>query len=164
MTISTAGNTITVDTLAELEAYEGKPLGTSSWFHIGQDRINTFANATDDHQWIHVDPVRAEAESPFGGPIAHGYLTLSLIIPMWEEVLTVRSVTTAVNYGLNKVRFPAPVPAGGRLRLNATLAEYTQLPGNGVQVTVDATIELAGSDRPACVAQTVYRMFEQPGR
>ena len=152
--------TTTLETLAELAAYEGKPLGTSSWFHIGQRRIDTFADATDDHQWIHVDPERAEKESPFGGPIAHGYLTLSLIIPMWTEVLTVRSVTTSVNYGLNKVRFPAPVPADGRVRLHATLAGHEELAGGGVQVTVDGTIELDGSDRPACVAQAVYRMFE----
>lgn len=160
MTISTADNTVTLDNLAELEAYRGDPLGTSSWFHIGQERINTFADATDDHQWIHVDPERAKAESRFGGPIAHGYLTLSLIIPMWEEVLTVRSVSTAVNYGLNKVRFPTPVPAGARVRLNATLADYEPLSGGGVQITVDGTIELENSDRPACVVQTVYRMFE----
>ncbi|RCW45955.1 acyl dehydratase [Halopolyspora algeriensis] len=160
MSTDTATNTTTLDTLAELRAFEGKSLGASSWFAIGQDRINTFADATDDHQWIHTDPERAQAESPFGGPIAHGYLTLSLIIPMWEEVLTVNSVTTKVNYGLNKVRFVNPVPADGRVRLNATLAQHEELPKGGVQVTVDATIELEGSERPACIAEAVYRMFE----
>lgn len=94
-----------VSTLAELAEYVGKPLGLSSWITVGQDRIDTFADATDDHQWIHIDPERAAKESPFGGPIAHGYLTLSLIIPMWYEVLKVDSVTLALNYGLDKVRF-----------------------------------------------------------
>ncbi len=108
----TTATTTRVATLADLAALEGQPLGTSSWIDIPpQQRINTFADATDDHQWIHVDPPdRATAESPFGGPIAHGYLTLSLIIPMWDEVLTVDSVTMAVNYGLNKVRFTNPCP------------------------------------------------------
>lgn len=160
MSTDTATTTTTLDSLAELREFEGKSLGTSSWFHIAQNRINTFADATDDHQWIHTDPERAKAESPFGGPVAHGYLTLSLIIPMWEEVLIVNSVTTAVNYGLNKVRFTSPVPADGRVRLNATLKQYEELPKGGVQVTVDAAIELEGSERPACVVEAVYRMFE----
>lgn len=153
-------NTTTLDSLVELQEFEGKSLGTSSWFHIAQARINTFADATDDHQWIHTDPERARDESPFGGPIAHGYLTLSLIIPMWGEVLTVKSVSTAVNYGLNKVRFTAPVPADGRVRLNAMLSKYEELPKGGVQVTIDGSIELEGSERPACVVEAVYRMFE----
>ena len=125
-----------------------------------QERINIFADATEDHQWIHVDPERAKAESPFGGPIAHGYLTLSLIVPMWDEVLKVDNVTMAVNYGLNKVRFTSPVPAGGRVRLNATLTSIDDLPKGGVQVVVEAKIELEGSERPAVVAEVVYRMFE----
>ncbi|OZC53657.1 dehydratase [Rhodococcus sp. 06-621-2] len=149
-----------VAALADLKALEGTQLGTSSWIDIAQDRINTFADATDDHQWIHVDPERAKAESPFGGPIAHGYLTLSLIIPMWEEVLVVDSVTTKINYGLNKVRFTNPVPAAGRVRLSATLKAYEELPKGGAQLTVDAKIELDGSDRPAVVVEAVYRMFE----
>lgn len=156
----TTTTTTRVATLAELAALEGKPLGTSSWIEIPQDRINTFADATNDHQWIHVDPDRAAAESPFGGPIAHGYLTLSLIIPMWEEVLKVDSVTMAVNYGLNKMRFTNPVPAGSRVRLNATLAKVEELPKGGLQVTVDAKIELEGSERPAVVADAIYRFFE----
>ncbi|GAA1222985.1 MaoC family dehydratase [Prauserella halophila] len=160
MSVDAATTTTTVETLADLRAFEGRPLGTSSWLPIEQQRINTFADATDDHQWIHTDPERAEAESPFGGPIAHGYLTLSLIIPMWEEVLTVNSVSTKVNYGLNKVRFVNPVPAGGRVRLNATLGKYEDLPKGGVQLTVDAAIELEGSERPACAVEAIYRMFE----
>ena len=152
--------TTRVATLADLKALEGEPLGTSSWIDVPQQRINTFADATDDHQWIHVDPGRARAESPFGGPVAHGYLTLALIIPMWEEVLEVDSATMAVNYGLNKVRFTNPVPAEGRVRLNATLNAVEELPKGGVQLTVDGQIELEGADRPAVVVQAVYRFFE----
>ncbi|GAB2753706.1 MaoC family dehydratase [Salinifilum aidingensis] len=158
--MSATATTTTLDTLAELAALEGRSLGSSSWFSVSQQRINTFADATDDHQWIHTDPERAKAESPFGGPVAHGYLTLSLIIPMWEEVLTVRSVTTKVNYGLNKLRFVSPVPADGRVRLTAALKQYEDLPAGGAQVTVDAAIELEGGERPACTAEAVYRMFD----
>ncbi|SEC36877.1 p-hydroxycinnamoyl-CoA hydratase [Rhodococcus koreensis] len=157
---TTAATTTRVATLADLAALEGTSLGTSSWIDIPQQRIDTFADATDDHQWIHVDPERARAESPFGGPIAHGYLTLSLIIPMWDEILTVDSVTMAVNYGLNKVRFTSPVPAEGRVRLSATLQSVEQLPKGGVQVTVAGQIELEGSERPAVVVEAVYRFFE----
>lgn len=151
--------TTRVATLAELKSLEGTELGTSSWIEVAQPRIDTFADATDDHQWIHVDPERAKAHSPFGGPIAHGYLTLSLIIPMWEEVLVVDDVTTKINYGLNKVRFTNPVPAGGRVRLSATLKSYEELPNGGAQLTVDAKIELEGSERPAVVVEALYRMF-----
>ncbi|WP_308114943.1 MaoC family dehydratase [Rhodococcus opacus] len=152
--------TTRVATLAELAAFEGQPLGTSSWIEVPQNRINTFAEATDDRQWIHVDPERAKAESPFGGTIAHGYLTLSLIAPMWDEVLKVDSATMAVNYGLNRVRFTNPVPAGSRVRLNATLKKVEELPKSGLHLTIDANIELEGADRPAVVAETEYRLFE----
>lgn len=159
--MTTASPTTThLVTLAELDDLVGTVLGVSSWLEVTQERINTFADATGDHQWIHVDPERAVAESPFGGPIAHGYLTLSLIIPMWGEVLAVDSVTMAVNYGLNKVRFTNPVPAGGRVRLKATLAKVEHLPKGGVQVTVEGVIELENSERPAVVAEVVYRYFE----
>ncbi|MFD6859805.1 MaoC family dehydratase [Rhodococcus sp. NPDC060090] len=149
-----------VSTLAELAEYVGKPLGLSSWITVGQDRIDTFADATDDHQWIHIDPERAAKESPFGGPIAHGYLTLSLIIPMWYEVLKVDSVTLALNYGLDKVRFTNPVPAGGRVRLDATLKSLEDLPTGGVQIVIEGVIELENSERPAVVVEAIYRMFE----
>jgi acyl dehydratase len=159
--MSTGDSTTTrLANLAELGKLVGQSLGTSAWLPVEQQRINTFADATDDHQWIHVDPERAKAESPFGGPVAHGYLTLSLIIPMWAQVLEVESVTTAINYGLNKVRFANPVPAGGRVRLNATLKQYEELPKGGVQVTIDGVIELEGSERPAVVVEAIYRMFE----
>src|SRR5690606_25091905 len=110
-------NTVTV---AELPSLEGKDLGTSSWLEVSQERINTFADATDDHQYIHVDPVRAK-DSPFGGTIAHGFLTLSLFIPMWSEILEVTDASTLVNYGTDKVRFVSPVPAGAKIRLSAVL-------------------------------------------
>jgi acyl dehydratase len=132
-------------------------LGHSSWLEIAQDRVNTFADATDDHQWIHVDPERA-ATGPFGAPIAHGYLTLSLLIPLWSELLTVEGVGMAVNYGLNKVRFPAPVRVGSKIRLAGAVGSVTEVKG-GAEVVVDLTVEIDGQDKPACVAQAVYRFF-----
>ncbi|NKY32777.1 MaoC family dehydratase [Nocardia speluncae] len=153
-------HTTHLSNLGELDALAGSSLGTSAWFTVDQNRIQTFADATDDQQWIHTDPERAAAESPFGGPIAHGYLTLSLIIPMWDEILTVDSVTMAVNYGLNKVRFTNPVPAGSRIRLNAGLKSVETLPKNGVQVVIDGKIEIENTERPAVIAEAIYRFFE----
>jgi acyl dehydratase len=150
--------TLTVNGTTELKKLSGTSLGTSAWIEVSQTRINTFADATDDHQWIHVDPERA-AEGPFGTPIAHGYLTLSLFIPLFTDLLDVQGVTTKVNYGLNKVRFPAPVPAGSRLRLTAHLAEVEEVAGGGVQITVDGTIEIEGSPKPAAVLQSVSRFY-----
>ena len=149
--------TIVVDTLAELSDLVGSDLGASSWVEIDQQRIDTFARATGDHQWIHVDPVRAQ-DGPFGGTIAHGYLTLSLLIPLWTELLEVRDVLTKVNYGLGKVRFPAPVRSGAKVRLRARLAGYEDIPG-GAQLTVDAVMECDGVDKPVCVAQPVFRFY-----
>ncbi len=146
-----------VDTLEELEPLVGASLGVSSWVEVSQERIDTFADATDDHQWIHVDPVRAAA-GPFGAPIAHGYLTLSLLIPMWSELLDVRQVSTKVNYGLNKVRFPAPVLVGSKVRTAATLAAVEPVAG-GAQLTIDAVVEVDGGGKPACVAQMVVRFL-----
>jgi acyl dehydratase len=148
----------TTTTLAELPSYTGKELGTSDWVEVTQDRVNLFADATDDHQWIHVDVERAKAESPFGGPIGHGYLTLALLIPMWSQVLTVTDTTMAVNYGLNKVRFPAPVPVGSKVRLTGTLTDVEEIKG-GVQVTVAAVIEREGGDKPVCIAEPVFRFY-----
>jgi acyl dehydratase len=148
----------TTTTLAELPSYTGKELGVSDWIEVTQERVNTFADATGDHQWIHVDVERARRESPFGGPIAHGYLTLSLLIPMWSEVLTVTDTTMAVNYGLNKVRFPAPVPVGSKVRLTATLADVEEITG-GLQLTVSAVIEREGGEKPVCIAEPVFRFY-----
>ncbi|WP_409467841.1 MaoC family dehydratase [Streptomyces sp. HC307] len=149
---------ITVSDLDEMRKLAGSDLGTSEWITVSQERINGFADATGDHQWIHTDPERAE-QGPFGGPIAHGYLTLSLFIPLFTELLDVEGVTTKVNYGLNKVRFPAPVPAGSRIRLVARLAAVDDVPG-GAQITVDGTIEIEGGAKPACVLQSVTRFYE----
>jgi acyl dehydratase len=148
----------TTTTLAELPSYKGKELGVSDWIEVPQESVNLFAEATGDHQWIHVDVERAKAESPFGGPIAHGYLTLSLLIPMWSQVLTVTDTTMAVNYGLNKVRFPAPVPVGSKVRLTATLADVEEIKG-GYQLTVAAVIEREGGDKPVCIAEPVFRFL-----
>jgi acyl dehydratase len=147
--------TTTVHGAAELLAATGGHLGYSDWLEITQDRIDTFADATDDHQWIHCDPERAAA-GPFGTTIAHGYLTLSLVVPLIEEILVIEGKETSINYGLDKVRFPAPVPVGSKLRMGATLAEATEIPG-GVQVGIDCTIEIEGVERPACVARAVLR-------
>jgi acyl dehydratase len=146
-----------VDTFGELTPLIGADLGESSWIEVDQDRINMFARATDDYQWIHTDPERAK-DGPFGQTIAHGYLTLALLIPLWAELLDVREATTKVNYGLGKVRFPAPVPAGSRVRLRAKLAAVDPVPG-GVQVTVDATMECEGVAKPVCVAQPIFRFL-----
>ena len=148
----------TTTTMAELPSLKGKELGQSSWIEVTQERVNTFADATGDPQWIHVDVERAKAESPFGGPIGHGYLTLSLLIPMWSEVLTVTDAAMGVNYGLNKVRFPAPVPVGAKIRLTATLQDVEEVAG-GLQVTVAAVIEAEGGAKPVCIAEPVFRMY-----
>ncbi|RKS09211.1 acyl dehydratase [Nocardiopsis sp. Huas11] len=146
---------ITVNGLDEIRAAAGRDLGHSSWLEIDQKRVNLFADATDDHQWIHVDPDRA-ASGPFGGPIAHGYLTLSLVIPLFSELLVMEGVSVSINYGLNKVRFISPVPVGSRIRMAATLAEVTDVRG-GVQCVVDATVEIEGQDKPAVAGQAVFR-------
>ncbi|MET8168028.1 MaoC family dehydratase [Streptomyces sp. NPDC005329] len=148
---------ITVNGLDELKKLAGSDLGTSEWIEVTQERIDTFADATGDHQWIHVDPERAK-EGPFGAPIAHGYLTLSLFIPLFTELLDVQGVTTKVNYGLNKVRFPSPVKVGSRIRLVAKLTEVEEVPG-GVQITVDGAVEIEGGAKPAAVLQSLSRFY-----
>jgi acyl dehydratase len=148
----------TTTTLAELPSLKGRELGVSEWFEITQQRVNTFADATDDHQWIHVDVERASQQSPFGGPIGHGFLTLSLFVPMWSQVLVVTGVGMAVNYGLNKVRFPAPVPVGSKVRLTATLVDVEEVKG-GLQLTIGGVIEREGGDKPVCVLESVTRFY-----
>ena len=147
--------TTSVETLDDLASFVGKELGTSSWVDVDQDRISAFAHATDDHQWIHVDPERAK-DGPFGGTIAHGYLTLSLLIPMWTDILKVGDAHTVLNYGLNKVRFPSPVPTDSKIRARATLAAFDAIPG-GAQLAVDILVERQDDGKPACVAQLVLR-------
>ncbi|MBY9074672.1 MaoC family dehydratase [Nocardioides sp. WL0053] len=139
--------------LDELEKAVGTHLGYSDWQTITQEQVNLFADATGDHQWIHVDPEKA-AQGPFGTTIAHGYLTLSLVPSLVWQIYTVEGLRMGVNYGSNKVRFPAPVPVGSRVRGGAELLELVRGP-QGAQATVRVTIELEGSDKPACVAETV---------
>ncbi|GAA4623358.1 MaoC family dehydratase [Actinoallomurus vinaceus] len=150
--------TITVNGLDEIKAQAGADLGYGRWMEITQDRVNTFADATDDHQWIHVDEERAK-DGPFGGTIAHGYLTLSLLIPLWSELLEVTGVGMAVNLGLNRVRLPSPVRVGSKIRVHGAIASITDVKGDGVEVVVDLTVEIDGVDKPACVAQAVYRFY-----
>jgi acyl dehydratase len=148
----------TTTTMAEVPALVGQELGTSDWHEVTQEHVNQFAEATGDHQWIHVDVERAKAESPFGGPIAHGYLTLSLLAPLSSQVLLVTDTVMGVNYGLNKVRFPAPVPVGSKVRLSASLKEVQEFAG-GLQLTLSAVIEREGGDKPVCIAEPVYRYY-----
>lgn len=142
----------------DVTSIEGKDLGHSEWREITQEMVNTFANATDDHQWIHTDPERAK-EGPFGAPIAHGFLTLSLVIPFWSELLDVTGVTTKVNYGLDKVRFTSPVKVGSRVRMSATAKEVSKVKGDGLHLVADATIEIEGQERPAVVATFLTRFY-----
>ncbi|WP_112133188.1 MaoC family dehydratase [Glycomyces dulcitolivorans] len=143
--------------IEEICALGGADLGRTAWREVAQDRVDRFADATDDHQWIHTDPVRA-ADGPFGAAIAHGYLTLSLVIPMFNELLAIDGVTASVNYGLNRVRFPAPVKVGERIRLHAVVAEAEEVKG-GAQLTLDFTVEIEDGPKPACAAQAVYRYY-----
>ena len=145
------------DTLASLQARVGQDIGASDWVAIEQARIDLFAQATGDHQWIHTDPVRAAA-GPFGATVAHGYLTLSLVPLLFESGFAINDVKMGVNYGLNRVRFMSPVRVGGRVRGQFKLLGYEPLEG-GAQLTVQVTIELEGSPKPACVAETVSRRY-----
>ena len=148
----------TTTTMAELDGLIGTELGTSDWYEVTQEHVNLFADATGDHQWIHVDVERATEESPFGGPIAHGYLTLSLLVPLFGQVLLVTDTVMGINYGLNKVRFPSSVPVGSRVRLTATLAKVEEIAG-GKQLTFSCVIEREGGDKPVCIAEPVYRYY-----
>ena len=145
---------IAFDSIAD---HVGEHLGYSAWHNVTQEQVNKFADATGDHQWIHIDVERAKA-GPFGGPIAHGYLTLSLAPILLAQVLQVEGVKMGVNYGTNKVRFPSPVPVGSNLRLGAKLATVDDVPG-GKQVTIEATFEVEGAAKPSCVAELVFRYF-----
>ena len=142
---------------ADVAGLAGTDLGSTDWLEITQDRVDRFADATDDYQWIHVDPERAK-DGPFGAPIAHGFLTLSLAVKFWTELLDVTDVTTKVNYGLDKVRFVSPVKVGARVRMSAVIAEVAEVPG-GYQLTVDQTIELEGAPKPAVIARGLYRFY-----
>lgn len=148
-----------IDTdVAGLAAHAGSHLGYSEWRVMTQEEVDRFADLTHDHNWIHVDPERA-ASGPFGGTIAHGYLTLSLLAPLVLELMRVRGASTAINYGLDKLRFPAPVPVGSRYRAGLELADVSEVAG-GVQVTLTATVEVEGASKPSLVAECLVRYYE----
>jgi len=147
----------TYEHLTELEAMVGKELGVSDWIVVDQPRIQMFADATLDHQWIHLDVERAKA-GPYKTTIAHGFLTLSLLSAMMYAAYQVSDLTAAVNYGLNKVRFPAPVPAGSRVRGTLKLMSYEHIPG-GAQLVTEIVVEREGGDKPVCVAESVGRLY-----
>jgi len=148
----------TITGLDELKQAEGEELGVSDWHRITQADIDAFADVTGDHQWIHVDPERAK-DTPFGGTIAHGYFTLSLAPRFTEQVMKLDGFAMAINYGLNKVRFPSPVPVDSDVRMRARLAELSEIPG-GAQMIMELTFEREGADKPVCVAQSVVRVYE----
>ena len=149
-------------TVAGIEGVQGligQHLGYSDWVQVTQEQVNQFAEATGDHQWIHVDPDRAKKESPFGGPIAHGYLTLSLIPALLPQVLVPTGFKMGVNYGCNKVRFMAPVPVGAKIHLGIKVLAVDEIAG-GSQMTLEATLETEGASKPSCVAEVIYRQYE----
>jgi acyl dehydratase len=149
---------VIVEGIDGLRAAVGMHFGYSDWIEIDQERVNQFADSTGDHQWIHVDVERAQRESPFGGPIAHGYLTMSLSNALLPTVVEVRGISMGVNYGVDKVRFPAPVPVGSRVRAGVELVEVTDV-GEGVQTKMVITMEIDGGTKPACVIEALSRFY-----
>ncbi len=147
----------TFESLAELASAVGEHLGYSDWHTVTQEQVNAFADATGDHQWIHVDP-QAAAHGPFGSTVAHGYLTLSIIPMLAVQVYRVGGIRMGVNYGLNRVRFPAPLPTGSKVRAGVRLASVEEIPG-GVHVVSEVTVERDGGEKPCCVAETVSRYY-----
>ena len=147
----------TITGLDELKQAEGDELGTSEWHEVTQKDVNTFADVTGDHQWIHVDAERARS-TPFGGTIAHGYLTLSLGPALTDQIFELKGFAFALNYGLNKVRFPAPVPIPSKVRAAPKVKEVTDIPG-GAQVVFEVSFEREGTEKPVCVAETVVRVY-----
>jgi acyl dehydratase len=156
MTEGTVQNAKVTD-MASLREAAGTHLGYTEWQEMTQDRVNQFADATDDHQFIHVDVERAK-QTPFGGTVAHGYLTLSLMAPVMGQLMKVSDVAMGVNYGLDRVRFPAPLPVGAQWRGSAAISEVTEIEG-GLQVKVTGTIEVKDSEKPACVAECLVRLY-----
>jgi acyl dehydratase len=148
----------TITGLDELRRAEGETLGSSGWHEVTQDAVDAFADVTGDHQWIHVDPERAR-ETPFGGTIAHGYFTLSLAPTLTRQIVSFEGFAFALNYGLNRVRFPSPLPVGARVRATARLASVENIPG-GAQTTLELTFEREGGEKPVCVSEAVTRLYE----
>ena len=149
---------MTTIALADLAAHVGQTVGTSDWLAISQDRINVFADATGDHQWIHVDPERAKSDSPFGTTIAHGFLTLALISALMRNAVTIDGLRMAINYGLNRVRFVSPVPSGARIRATVALGDVSPVEG-GAQATWNVTVEREGGSKPCLVAEWLVRYY-----
>lgn len=147
----------TFTTFDEVLQAAGEEIGTSDWLEITQERVNTFADATGDHQWIHVDPERAQA-GPFGGTIAHGYLTLSLVPGLTDQVMSLETPGAKLNYGVNKVRFPSPVLVGARVRAHVSIGDVTEIP-TGYQLTMKYVVEIEGGDKPACVSESVVLLL-----
>lgn len=147
-----------LETVADLAALAGQEVGVSDWIAVTQARVNTFADATDDHQWIHVDEERARRDTPYGGTIAHGFLTLALLPAMLETALRVRRLRMIINYGVNKVRFPAPLPVGSRVRGRFTLAS-TEPAGEGTQFAWNVLVEAEGQAKPVCAAELLVRLY-----
>jgi acyl dehydratase len=149
---------LTLTGMDEVRSYVGKELGVSRWLEVTQEAIDEFADVTGDHQWIHVDPERAK-DTPFGGTIAHGYYTLSLAPMFSYEMFSMEGFAFGVNYGLNRVRFPAPMPVGGKVRMRAKLASVDEIPG-GAQILSELTFEREGGEKPVCVAESLARVYE----
>jgi len=147
----------TIKGIEELKQLAGQELGSGDWHEVTQEQINQFADATGDHQWIHTDVERAK-KGPFGGPIAHGYFTLSIIPVLLRDVMSVEGMRMGINYGLNKLRFPAPVPIGSKVRASVKCASVDEVSG-GLQGTFDVTVEVDGQDKPGCAAQVIYRYY-----
>jgi acyl dehydratase len=147
----------TINGLDELRKAEGEVIGTSEWHQVTQDDVNTFADVTGDHQWIHVDVERAR-QTPFGGTIAHGYYTLSLAPRLSDQILRLDGFAFGLNYGLNRVRFPAPLPVGQRVRMTCKIAKLDDIPG-GAQITFENTFEVEGGDKPVCIAESIARVY-----
>ena len=144
--------------LNQMRALAGQEVALTDWVDVTQKRVDLFADATDDHQWIHVDPERCKTESPFGGPIAHGFLTLSMLSSLFENAIRMADATMVVNYGLNKVRFPAPVPVGSRIRARLTLQKVEDIEG-GAQLEWSVVVEREGGSKPVCVAEMLMRRY-----
>jgi acyl dehydratase len=155
---SPAGAGLVTD-VADLAAHVGEELGHTEWQEMTQERVNQFADVTDDHNFIHVDPERAK-ETVFGGTIAHGFLTLSMLAPISQRLLSVTGAKASINYGTDKVRFPAPLPVGSRVRMKARLANLEDVPG-GAQMTLELTFERDGGDKPVCVAESLARVYPE---
>jgi acyl dehydratase len=156
---STSPEPTLIGSIGEIKSYVGKRLGPSQWIEVSQSRIDLFAEATGDHQWIHVDPARAAKESPFGGTIAHGYLTIALAPVLLPQIVEVRGASMVVNYGLEKMRLPTPVPSGAKVRLSGEIKGVRELKGGAARVVVSLAFEVQGERRPACTAEAVYVYF-----